>query len=778
MKNTSERKNTVTLSPLRAALLNWYPFPGGARALLLGRNTEPLLPLLKRFYTRTDTEICPGAQYDCIAAADLIEETGDVPSLLEDLNSLLSDDGILLLSWRNRFGLKYLCGGTDEYQSAPFLGLEPAGNAPRLYARREMETLLSAAGFAVSRCYYLMPDSAFVQAVYTDEFLPDDSIRDRVMPFDLFDSPLVAWERDLYDDMVREGTLPHAANVYLAECRKPGAADMDKHVIYAALSTDRGEEHGFATVLYSDGTALKAALFPEGRSSLETLFSNVETLRSRGILTVPQKLSDKGIEMPLIREEHLMHYLRRQLTADPDAFLAVFSRIEEDVLRSAPPAEDLPEDLPKIWGADLDTLGPILQTAWIDMIPYNAFWADGEIRYFDQEFTVEYCPAKYVLFRALNYTWIHIPEAEKRFPLETVKGRFGLTALWAGFARRENRFVAENRNWNKLKVIYDHNDPDRAGIAARREALASSAPSGQGSGANKAAAVRKKYHVGLLMGVFDLFHIGHLKLITRAKEQCSYLRVGVLSDALVMEYKGFLPTIPLAERMAILAAVRDVDEVVEIDTNPSRLEEWKKRPFDCFFSGDDYAGHPYWEWERKELQKLGADICFFPYTKEQSSTMIRAGIRSRKGQRVGYLSGTFDLFHVGHLNLLRRAKEQCDILIVGVHESGAWKGTETFIPFNERKSIIAGCRYVDRVVDCCEEDSDAWELYHFDLLFVGSDYYGTPRFQRYEDFFADKDVKIVYLPYTVGTSSTMIRNRILQNAAGSPAETGVSEAQE
>ena len=152
--------------------------------------------------------------------------------------------------------------------------------------------------------------------------------------------------------------------------------------------------------------------------------------------------------------------------------------------------------------------------------------------------------------------------------------------------------------------------------------------------------------------------------------------------------------------------------------------------------------------------------------------MIREGIRSRSGERIGYLSGTFDLFHVGHLNLLRRAKEQCDYLIVGVHESGAWKGMETFIPFEERKRIIGGCRYVDRVVDCCEEDSDAWELYHFDLLFVGSDYYGTPRFQRYEEFFADKDVKIVYLPYTQGTSSTMIRNRILRNAAVSPAEDG------
>ncbi len=134
---------------------------------------------------------------------------------------------------------------------------------------------------------------------------------------------------------------------------------------------------------------------------------------------------------------------------------------------------------------------------------------------------------------------------------------------------------------------------------------------------------KKPYHTGLLMGVFDLFHIGHLRLIERAKEECDFLRVGLLSDELVMQYKQHAPVIPLEERMEIVAAVRYVDEVVSIDKSPSRIEEWHRRPFDCFFSGDDYEGNAYWEWEKAELQKLGADIRFFPYTKEQSSTKIR-----------------------------------------------------------------------------------------------------------------------------------------------------------
>ncbi len=129
--------------------------------------------------------------------------------------------------------------------------------------------------------------------------------------------------------------------------------------------------------------------------------------------------------------------------------------------------------------------------------------------------------------------------------------------------------------------------------------------------------------------------------------------------------------------------------------------------------------------------------------------------------KIGYLSGTFDLFHVGHLNLLRRAKQQCDYLIVGVHDSGAWKGKETFIPFEERMQIVGSCKYVDKVVQSCREDSDAWDLWHYDRLFVGSDYKGTERFNRYEEYFKDKGVEIVYFPYTQSTSSTQIRKTVM-----------------
>ena len=85
----------------------------------------------------------------------------------------------------------------------------------------------------------------------------------------------------------------------------------------------------------------------------------------------------------------------------------------------------------------------------------------------------------------------------------------------------------------------------------------------------------------------------------------------------------------------------------------------------------------------------------------------------------------------------------------------------TFIPFEDRMAVVGACKYVDKVVPSCAEDSDAWEKWHYHRLFVGSDYKGTERFLRYEAFFADKNVEIVYFPYTQGTSSTQIRKTIL-----------------
>ena len=131
------------------------------------------------------------------------------------------------------------------------------------------------------------------------------------------------------------------------------------------------------------------------------------------------------------------------------------------------------------------------------------------------------------------------------------------------------------------------------------------------------------------MGVFDLFHTGHLNLVERAKEHCDVLVVGVLSDEIVRANKGAAPVIPLNDRMRILAALKAVDEVVPVtDPGLSKVAEWERIHFDCLFSGSDYEGNPMWEYEKQELEKRGATIRFFPYTQGVSTSKLKETIRT------------------------------------------------------------------------------------------------------------------------------------------------------
>ena len=134
-----------------------------------------------------------------------------------------------------------------------------------------------------------------------------------------------------------------------------------------------------------------------------------------------------------------------------------------------------------------------------------------------------------------------------------------------------------------------------------------------------------------------------------------------------------------------------------------------------------------------------------------------------KHYKIGYTAGVFDLFHVGHLNLLERAKEQCDYLIVAVttDELVSYKNKKAVIPYEERARIVAALKVVDQVVPQVNMNKmEAWERYHFDAMFVGDDWKGTEKWQRYEEDFRSVGVDIVYFPYTRGISSTIIESKL------------------
>jgi len=128
---------------------------------------------------------------------------------------------------------------------------------------------------------------------------------------------------------------------------------------------------------------------------------------------------------------------------------------------------------------------------------------------------------------------------------------------------------------------------------------------------------------------------------------------------------------------------------------------------------------------------------------------------------IGYTTGVYDLFHIGHLNLLKNAKGMCDKLIVGVtvDELVAYKGKKSLIPFEDRIELVRSCRYVDAAVPQYDMDKlTACKKLGASFLFVGDDWYGTEKWQAYEQEFEKEGIKIIYFPYTKGVSSTQIQN--------------------
>ena len=135
-----------------------------------------------------------------------------------------------------------------------------------------------------------------------------------------------------------------------------------------------------------------------------------------------------------------------------------------------------------------------------------------------------------------------------------------------------------------------------------------------------------------------------------------------------------------------------------------------------------------------------------------------------KKYKIGYTTGVFDLFHIGHLNLLKNAKGMCDKLIVGVtvDELVAYKGKKAMIPFEDRIEIVRSIKYVDAAVP--QHDMDklaACKKLGAKVLFVGDDWYATEKWKEYEKEFEKEGIRIIYFPYTKGVSSTIITEALM-----------------
>ena len=142
----------------------------------------------------------------------------------------------------------------------------------------------------------------------------------------------------------------------------------------------------------------------------------------------------------------------------------------------------------------------------------------------------------------------------------------------------------------------------------------------------------EKKIIGYTTGVFDMFHIGHLNILKRAKEQCDYLIVGVSTDEVVEEYKKKTPIIKFEERIAIVEAIKYVDEVVP-QTTMDKMEAWKQLKFDVMFHGSDWKGSDMYNHIIEKFNNVGVKVIFLPHTEGVSSTLLTEVLYDKKNSK-------------------------------------------------------------------------------------------------------------------------------------------------
>lgn len=285
----------------------------------------------------------------------------------------------------------------------------------------------------------------------------------------------------------------------------------------------------------------------------------------------------------------------------------------------------------------------------------------------------------------------------------------------------------------------------------------------------------KKKIIGYTTGIYDMFNIDHLNILEKAKLSCDYLIVGVSTDEFVQKETDKAPVIPYVERAEIVNSIRYVDQVIPVN-NEIKRDDWENLNFDKVFVSSECKGTLQWKKNEDLFNPLGVEILYIQHVEEIASNQLSSFVNNElkeinsiqfnndKTDTIGYTTGVFDLFHIGHLNILRRAKERCDKLIVGVSTDEnvmSYKHKKPTVPFNERIRIIKAIKYVDYVAEQADMDKfKAWEKLHYDVMFHGSDWKNSSMYNEVEAKLNTVGVKVVFLPHTEGVSTTMLSEKI------------------
>lgn len=725
---------------LSYGILNWYPFRQGASVRFMGDCTEGFMEdIISRGLVLTENAPC-----DYVIAINLLERAQNPQETLGQCRKYLKPEGHLFLVCENRLGLRYFIGDRDPFTHRNFDGVEGYRNftdkdreilGGRCYARYEIEAFLDAAGWKNRRGYSVLPGLEMPQQMYAWDYLPEENIAIRYTP--LYHNPASVFlsEERLYDSIIQNGMFHQMANAYLIDCSMDGKFYEINHV---TTSLDRGHENALATIIQKDGKVWKKALYKEGRDRIEALTDNMRYLDKRDIPVVGwTSASASGILMDYIKAPTALEYLRTLIYEDKAAFIEKVCQFLDLILASSEECSDRSSEL-----------GPIYEKVFIDMVPLNCFYKDEQFVFFDQEFVIEKYPIHVVLVRALDIIYMGDKSMEAIVPSVFFMKKYNLADKENILRAEGTKFIEKLRHREDLNDFHKEHMADAASINSNRQMM--------------------NYSPEEYRRIFWDFLEG-------AEEKDIYLfGSGLWARKFIAEY---------GDRVEIKGLLDNNEknwgkcvDGIEV-MNPREITEPQKcKIIICI---KNYAA------VLIQLEQLGFETygIYDPYIERMDSTCARAEripgnidcaapneTESGKHQyHTGYVAGVFDLFHIGHLNILKRAKEHCDYLIVGVvsdEQASKGKSRSPYVNERERLEIVKACRYVDEAFILpvvASGTRDVYKKYHFDVQFSGSDYEHDPNWLREQAWLRERGAELIFFPYTESTSSTKLKDAIEKN---------------
>jgi cytidyltransferase-like protein len=369
---------------------------------------------------------------------------------------------------------------------------------------------------------------------------------------------------------------------------------------------------------------------------------------------------------------------------------------------------------------------------------------DGEYVAFDQEYVIEDYPVNVVLVRCLNMIYMDDRHMEETVPLSYFIKRYALEEKWNLYGTMSNTYLAKLRSKTSLGDFNRAHQANTEVINSNRQKI--------------------NYPLQKYMDIFvhyldgtkgrEVYIFGSGRWARRFVAQYGdQVKLAGMIDNDRSKWGTTVDGIPVC---ALQSVSGDCKVIICVKQYAGIVRQLKAAGI------TDYSIYdPYLDVERL----LGTSVTCAP---RQRKAKTEEGA-SQKPYRMGYVAGVFDLFHVGHLNLLRRAKSQCEYLLVGVvsdEQAGHGKTHGPYVGEQERLQIVQACRYVDEAFVLpviASGTRDVYRKYHFDAQFSGSDYEHEPYWLETKAWLQERGSDLIFFPYTETTSSTKLKAAIEKN---------------